>query len=43
MATGQRGESGYIPAYKAYTFYKILFYNISAITKFAELDPSGDE
>jgi hypothetical protein len=43
LASPKRGETGYNPAYKYDMIYNVLFNNVNALTKFAELDQTGDE
>jgi hypothetical protein len=43
LSAPKKGEIGYNPAYKYDFIYKVLFHNVNALTKFAELDQTGDE
>jgi hypothetical protein len=43
LVAPKKGECGYNPAYKYDLIYKVLFHNINAVSKYAELDQTGDE
>ena len=43
MSAQKRGSPEYDPAYKYDFIYKVLFHNVNALTKYAELDLTGDE
>ena len=43
MLAKKKGEDGYDPAYKYDLIWNVLFYNINAVTKEADLDLCGDE
>ena len=39
----KRGDTNYEPAYKFDLIYKAIVHNVNVITKWADLDQSGDE